>query len=225
MKKKLFIGLAIVMFLIGTVCSVNATLIANEDFETEVVGWNDTKTEAEGVFTRFLGRHSGSLGAQSLYKDYALSGNQTDVIINFDFYEINSWDNWSESDRFLVYVDNVVVREDSYSHGSYDTPVGVQNLSGSNTDLGFPGSYDGYAQSYNDQMLRYTLNIATTATSLRLGFGTFLDEPIGNESWGIDNVLITSNATSAPVPEPATMLLLSTGLVSMAGVMRRKTKK
>ena len=36
MKKKLFVGLAIVMFLIGTVCSVNATAITfSDDFEAQ----------------------------------------------------------------------------------------------------------------------------------------------------------------------------------------------
>ena len=42
---------------------------------------------------------------------------------------------------------------------------------------------------------------------------------------GIDNVVVDSGSTPAEVPEPATMLLLGSGLVGLAGFARRKFKK
>ena len=227
MKKKLLVGLAIGMFLIfiGTVCSVNATLITDEDFESGAYGWNNNLTTYGGTtFTTFLGRNGGSVGAQSLYKDFTLSGNQTEVAISFHFYEIDSWDTWNfypyEDDRFCIYVDDAVVRCDSYNWGSVDAPAGTMDL------FGGASSPANYGFSYwPDQGIGYSFTYATTDTNLRLGFGTYLDEGIENESWGIDNVLITDNYNIAPVPEPATMFLLGTGIIGMAGVMRRKTKK
>ena len=220
MKKRLLVTLAIVMFLIvGTVCSANATLITDEDFESGASGWNNNLTTNGGTtFTTFLGRHGGSAGAQSLYKDFNLSGNQTDVHINFSFYEIDSWDN---NEWFYIYVNDTVVRQDPYQHDIPDAPIGTVDLFGGASS---PNTNYGFEPSWYDQGIGYSFNYATTDTNLRLGFGAILGEGIGDESWGIDNVLITDNYDTAPVPEPCTMLLFGTGLAGL-GLYRKKKGK
>lgn len=213
MKK--FILLIVMSFMVGMVGSVQATVITDEDFESGASGWNDNSTESHGVFTSFLGRHGGSGGQQYLHKTYALSGNQTEVTINFDFYEIDSWD----FERFNIFVDNWKVADDMYKHYYEEAPFGTTDLFGGASS---PDTNYGFA-SYPDQGIGYSITVATTSTSLKLGFGTTLDQPVYDESWGIDNVYITSNDSGTPsVPEPATMILLATSLIGLGILKRRK---
>jgi len=44
-------------------------------------------------------------------------------------------------------------------------------------------------------------------------------------TFSLDRVVLYAEANTAPVPEPATMMLLGTGLLGMAAVQRRRTRK
>ena len=47
---------------------------------------------------------------------------------------------------------------------------------------------------------------------------------IGEDGWSLDYSLLEIEGTPAPIPEPATMLLLGTGLAGL-GVFRRRVRK
>jgi len=196
----------------GTSC---AGIVASEDFESGATGWsNNTTTNGGSPFSTFLGRFGGTGGAQTVYKTYALSGNQTQVSVTFNFYEIDSWD----YELFDVFINDAVVSSLDFKHNRDDGVLhGLTKIfsgDNGNIDYGFSG--------WPDQGYLYQFVVNTTATSLKLGFGSTLNQGIDDEAWGIDNVQITDNAPAVPVP--ASVLLLGPGLAVLASVKRKLRK-
>ncbi|MHC4995741.1 MAG: LamG-like jellyroll fold domain-containing protein, partial [Planctomycetota bacterium] len=99
------------------------------------------------------------------------------VLVEFDFYEIDSWD----TESFTVFINDTPFVTDVFRHGLFDNPPDATPLQTTGpSNLGFSG--------WQDQTYTYRLLIDTDATSLKLGFGTTLNSGISDESWGIDNV-------------------------------------
>ena len=207
--------------LLATVWSYNAaaipvdpdTLISFEDFETSASGWtNNTTTIGNESFTTFLGRFGGTGGNEAVSKTFALSGDQDRVTIEFDFYEIDSWD----QEAFMVFVNNNLYSAVTYRHQDRNEPGTVSGLAVTNL-LPEAGNYNLGFSHWEDQTYHYRFDYYTTATSITLGFGSTLNGSIYNESWGIDNVRITDNSPPVrQVPIPSPLILFSLGLVALS---------
>jgi|GEM_PF-1455598 len=161
-----------------------------EDFEMgDTTGWTGVSVDNNWPsFTQFLGKFGGSGGNQAISKTFPLSGTQSSVTVQFDFYEIDSWDGLGANEYFAAFVNDTRVVQDWFDRTITEDPALAEPVLGnSNTNLGFT--------SWADQTYRYTVTVATTATSLKLGYGARLG-PGGtggggaDESWGIDNVRI-----------------------------------
>lgn len=144
------------------------------------------------------------------------------VKINFLFAFIDSWDSINGSpapDYFNVKVDTV-----------YPLQITAANASGNVTyggdQIGY--AYYGWNGSWPDRAFDMSnepaLTLAHSASSLYVYFyasGGGWQAGI-DESWAIDNLKVTVEAT--PVPIPPTIALLGAGLVGIAGVRRRFRK-
>ena len=164
-----------------------------EDFETgDTTGWTGAQLDDNWPsFTQFLGRFGGSGGNQAVAKVFPLSGTQSSVTVQFDFYEIDSWDGFGGDEYFVAFVDDTRVVQDWFDRRVTEDPALAEPILGdADTNLGFT--------SWEDQTYRYTLTVPTSATELKLGFGARLG-PGGtggggaDESWGIDNVRIVES--------------------------------
>lgn len=174
--------------------------------------------------TRIMGRIR--IGYQALEKTYGFGSDyaNNEVEIEFDFYEIDSWD----MERFQVLLNDVLVSEDGFIHDCHDavrdtndTGIYTLNLGANYTSSGTcnnQGSewYQKIFSSRNDEKYTYkfkgkldsngNLKVIFRVRELKAGeYGALPDsngntwyhgQDINDESWGIDNVRVKAKETS-----------------------------
>ena len=202
------IAMIAALAMMATAGASHAATVATEDFEGLVTGWTDNSVSDPGVnaggFTRHLGRF-GSGGTSS--KTFALSGDQSAVTISFDFYRLDSWD----GETFTA---SATATDGSNSVNE----VGVFN-DGGPTNI--------YNPSWTDRNTPLSFVLNTSATSFTLTFSSTLNQDLSDESWGVDNLLITDNARVDPgpgVPEPSTWALMILGFGTAGAMLRRRER-
>jgi hypothetical protein len=204
---------------VGTAVSA-ATLYSN-DFEANANGFSFA-----GSLQPAAGYSAFGFGAQVLHNDsnIPVASNltvnvpsaATAVVLSFSLAVIDSWDDGSfccGPDKFYVFVDGVTVFSqvfDNYLNAGPSVAPGLAALS--------YGSNLGFNASYNDAAYTVTLSLG----SLSAGMHTIQFAPSGgagwqggtDESWAIDNILLTGDV--AAVPEPQTYALMVAGLAALA---------
>jgi hypothetical protein len=169
------------------------TVISNENFDAGATGWNNNTTRTVGG-ERILGRFSGSLDAE---KTFAVSQDVAGYLITFDFYELDSWDN----EEFYVYVDGKAVNLGRFSHGSDESENQKSGTSADDISWSYSSGARQYlsnTQHWADQIHSVTLWVpqgVVTGDELTLRFDARINSGMGDESYGIDNVVIATQQT------------------------------
>ncbi len=157
----------------GTIVSTNSDF---GSFLTSATTFNNSNTTAPSL---------GVQNVQDVHKTFNLSGNQTSVTISFTFNEIDSWD----GENFLVWVNDVQVLANSFSQASTQNHANTTSDNGGGVNIAFGG--------WSDEFHTYVLTVNTTATTLKVGFGSGLDQQWNDEAWGVDNLVIRENYSIA----------------------------
>lgn len=185
--------------------------VYEHDFESAVGGeWSTSVTAATSGFTSFLGRFSNTSVRLTLHSLEVGALHS----FSFDFLAIDSWDGddarWGR-DVFGVRINGQTVLEESFSN----TPAFAQSYDGDPdiryVNLGFASSNDAIyrAMTFEFLALSQTLTVDFFATGL---------QHISDESWGIDNVRLSS--LSVP-PAPSAAL----ALIALGGGGRRERRR
>jgi VCBS repeat-containing protein len=181
-----------------------------EDFEGGATGWtnNTTNTSDTANFSEFLGNFGGGDSAQ---KTFALSGNQSTVTLEFDVYEFSTWD----AERFRVFADGAMIVDDFFRTDGYPPNDGSSKpyaISVTNTKPALPGT-----ANYNTEVWHYTITLNTSASDVTLQFASTLNQDPTDESWGLDNLVITEDAGGAAAELSGSVTEIADGAVGENG--------
>ncbi len=76
-----------------------------------------------------------------------------------------------------------------------------------------------------DAVYHFSYTFNTAASSLGLVFTGNPNEDISNESWGLDNVVVKTNANPTATPEPGSIALAATFGITGIGFLRRRNRR
>jgi len=152
-----------------------------DNFENgEVNGWsNASVSDGADVASLFLGRFGRGQSTSKMY-DFGSDNAARQVEINFDFLEIDTW----ERESFLVFVNGEEVANNQHHYGVTEAGSSVV------------GQIEGTGSTV-DSVVAYSIKaILDENGKFTLGFGSTLNEGIDNESFGIDNIVISTSGIS-----------------------------
>jgi len=199
------------ILILAILVPLQATQIFYENFESASASsyWGANKiVDYNSYCSYFLGRYSNDTVTLTIT---GLPANSL-IQLNFDLYIIDSWDaNASgHNDHFRILANGTVLRDDLF--GNFESVAALQTYTPRpgdvvRQDLGFMQSswLDSKYYNYNDGFV--FVNPTSTLTITFEGYGL---QGAADESWGIDNVSVTT------LPEPGTfgLLILSVALFS-----------
>jgi hypothetical protein len=216
--------------------AAHATVVYQNDFQGSVGNeWSNTLTSNTPTPyptgpRSFLGEFSN----QTVNLNLAAVPVHDMVTVSFDLYLIRSWDGSSTgttydwgNDYFSFGVNNgPTLLHDTFSNGN---PAG-QTYGPNAINPWGTGAAEIYSLGYifndgtinQDENSVYHFSYSFASTEALLGFnftGSGL-QTIDDESWGIDNVMVSVSA----VPEPATMPLFAAGL-GLIGFMVKRSRR
>ena len=180
----------------------NGAILSVEDFENGATGWsNNLVTETNTNATDFLGRFAASNGNEAVSKTYSFGEEHAGktVTIEFDMLEIDSWDN----EYFKIFINGV--EEDSYLLSHFGRQTDIDDGGTPIDNIGSSGRY--YLD--NDESHHYSVVVTLDANGdVTLGFGSTLNSGVSDESFGIDNIIITAGDDWTITTEENTAILI-----------------
>lgn len=177
----------------------HSAVVFQDDFTT-ATGWSDNR-----LYSVITYGGESILGGYNLFgagayssRTIALSGTQTSVDIAFRIYKFDTWD----AENFHLYVDGGL----EFSRTFYQYFAGPDE-----TVFHEPGGAYDNMDSFVDVLVSY----ATTASSITVAFTSTLNQNPADESWGIDNFVLSDDTVegggSVPAPETVGLMLLGLG--------------
>jgi hypothetical protein len=249
MKRALTVGVVVLVVGMLSWGAAEAATVYFNDFETAVgpalsttfaggLAIDRTPTGARGFLGRndqspILGVGEGDLVALTL-NGLAAHNN---VTLSFDFYGINSLDGYgpgggtAENYRVEVGGGPLLLNTNFANHSgssgqAYPDSIPTVNTprtgADENNTLGYLALNPALA---GDSVYNLSFSFPHSDSSFIVTFTYRGLQELADESWGIDNLRVETDAPTGTVPEPTTLLLLGSSLAGLAAIRRHFTTK
>lgn len=169
-----------------------------DGFENGIAdGWSvQTTDDSNLALGGILGRFGGTGGGQMVHKTYDLSGDAGFAVLEFDLHAIDSWD----LEDLKIFLNDDVASSRSFStHNGHSDLQRAINIDDPNIKITYTtptGSELGFWErgdsATHDETVSVRIEVTDPGTSLKLGFGSTLNQGVDDESWAVDNVRVTS---------------------------------
>ena len=189
-------------------------VVADEDFEDgSLAGWTNGKIDSDDGFSKFLGRFV--KGNPDPFKTYKIPRDAESVVLEFDFYEIDSWnsDSTNGPDRIFVMIDDDkldigvfnVKRDEGVRRGSSENGIRwVSQSQGPPRYIGFRSDKTAFMDQVHRITARVPSSFYSTDGKLMVKFQTRVTATsVYDESSGFDNIKVTAKFDcSSQTPRP-----------------------
>jgi Flp pilus assembly pilin Flp len=174
-----------------TLSAIMTDMLYSNGFQMGAAGWLNGVVSND-AFGAVLGPYGGTGGAETVQSTFNIPEGTEVATFTFDMLAIDSWDN----EELIVFVDGEPAASLSFQH-SIDGVTGQwvsdnPNYTFQVTGTG-PREHGGYDAGWTDQVASVQLEIANPGDTVTLGFGSTLNQEIGDESFAIDNVTLSAN--------------------------------
>lgn len=236
-SKTMLLGASLLLSVgVGT-ASQAATLYSN-DFSSNTNGFSGATTIAttptgEKYLTLYNGGSNPATGQTTL----SIAPGATNLNLSFNVYAIQSVDGngpfGGGPDPFQILIDGIQAYNVNFANFGGDTQSYSGNLATSGPGFSYADQTGatavgtlGYGTgSFGDSTYLLSFALPTLTTSVTFIGAT--NEDLGNENYGIDNVVVTGMAAAVigAVPEPASWLMLITGFGMIGAGLRSRRRR
>ena len=170
------------------------TVIYTEDFENGAPGWTNPITESDPGTTFILGRFDNS--PMETARNFVVPANTDQLVIEFDFFRIDSWDNGAQFgfDRFEVDIDATQLFSLEFSTANTSRSGVTGNVEWSHV-VTTPRSQFAFNPAepfWQDERHRFTIIVNNPGPTTLLTLRTNITQGGDDESGGYDNFLVTA---------------------------------